>query len=348
MLPTVKPAGNLERNASFDAPACLVSNLWVFLWLRRVYWGSCKTFSFRRLPRRLSGCFNCENCWKSPTKCLFWCSYMSRLESLVFLWRRRVYGGSCKTFSFRRLPRRLLCCFAWQAWHFVTFQPLIPFPVAFRLVTLFLSACKYWYHWEHTCLPDHCDLIIVSTPRKLIFLTSLHHVLCMFWQLMIAARRCITTLVMTSRRENKIRAIPFPAQSIFHITHPMVYKWNFNECSYICLDMITLHMRVSIRVRGLHLVFFCFSMVLDQFFPFSEIGLFAWELVIGPSSRNGFRSADRMVLSRQCKTCAFLQCARLPPHSVPQTVCPQWGVLTALVKAGVWSGCSSWAASFFL
>ena len=30
-------------------------------------------------------------------KCSFWCSHVSRLESLVSLWPRRVYGGSCKT-----------------------------------------------------------------------------------------------------------------------------------------------------------------------------------------------------------------------------------------------------------
>ena len=47
---------------------------------------------------------------------------MSRLESLVFLWRRRVYGGSCKTYPFRRFPSRLSCRFARQARHFVTFQ----------------------------------------------------------------------------------------------------------------------------------------------------------------------------------------------------------------------------------
>ena len=49
---------------------------------------------------------------------------MSRLESLVFLWPRRVYGGSCKTFPFRRFSSRLSCPFAWTAWRFVTFQPV--------------------------------------------------------------------------------------------------------------------------------------------------------------------------------------------------------------------------------
>ena len=33
---------------------------------------------------------------------------------------------------------------------------------------------------------------------------------------------------------------------------------------------------------------------------------------------------------------------------IHQTVCPHWGVLTVGVKAGAWSGCSSWAAVFFL
>ena len=31
---------------------------------------------------------------KSRTKCSFFCTHVSRPESLVFLWRRRVYGGS--------------------------------------------------------------------------------------------------------------------------------------------------------------------------------------------------------------------------------------------------------------
>ena len=46
----------------------------------------------------------CENWRKSRTKCSFWCSHLSRLASLVFLWPRRVYGGSCKTCPFVMLP----------------------------------------------------------------------------------------------------------------------------------------------------------------------------------------------------------------------------------------------------
>ena len=78
-------------------------------------WGKLQNLSFCHVA-------NCENCRKSRTKCWFFCIHVSCLESLVFLWRRRVYGGSWKTYPFRMFPSRLSCRFAWQAWHFVTFQ----------------------------------------------------------------------------------------------------------------------------------------------------------------------------------------------------------------------------------
>ena len=55
-------------------------------------------------------------------------------DFLVFLWPRRVYGGSYKTSLFRRFPSRLSCRFAWQAWHFVTFQPVL-----YRVISSFVS-----------------------------------------------------------------------------------------------------------------------------------------------------------------------------------------------------------------
>ena len=76
------------------------------------------------IPTCLITCRKCQNWRMSRTKCSFCCAHVSRLESMVFLWRRRVYGGSCKTSPFRRFPSRLSCRFAWQAWHFVTFQPV--------------------------------------------------------------------------------------------------------------------------------------------------------------------------------------------------------------------------------
>ena len=66
----------------------------------------------------------CQNWRKSRTKCSFWCSHASRLESLVFLWLRRVYGKP-QNLSFSKVfTSRLSCRFAWQAWHFVAFQPV--------------------------------------------------------------------------------------------------------------------------------------------------------------------------------------------------------------------------------
>ena len=56
-------------------------------------WGKLQNVSFCHVA-------NCENCRKSRTKCWFFCIHVSCLESLVFLWRRRVYGGSWKTFLF--------------------------------------------------------------------------------------------------------------------------------------------------------------------------------------------------------------------------------------------------------
>ena len=46
------------------------------------------------IPTCLIPCRKCQD-WRKPrTKCSFCCAHVSRLESLVFLWRRRVYGGS--------------------------------------------------------------------------------------------------------------------------------------------------------------------------------------------------------------------------------------------------------------
>ena len=145
MFQTVKIGGSLARNAGFDVPTCLVSSLCGFPVASPCLWGKLQNSPFRRFPSRLScrfdsfcvagvalcdiptcltTCRKCQNWRKSRTKCSFFCIHASCLESLVFLWRRRVYGASCKTSLFRRFPSRLSCRFAWQVWHFVTFQPV--------------------------------------------------------------------------------------------------------------------------------------------------------------------------------------------------------------------------------
>ena len=141
MLPTVKIGGRLVRNARFFASTCL-SRVADFPVASPCLWGKLENVSFSNvstqvvmsfcvagvalcdIPTCLITCGKYQNWRKSRTKCSFFCTHVRRLESLVVLWRRRVYGGSRKTSPFRMFPRRLSCSFAWQAWHFVTFQPV--------------------------------------------------------------------------------------------------------------------------------------------------------------------------------------------------------------------------------
>ena len=141
MLPTVKIGGSLVRNAVFLHPRVL-SRVAGFPVASPCLWGKPQNLSFSNvskqvvmsfcvagvalcdIPTCLIMCRKCQNWRKSRTKCSFFCIHVSCLESLVFLWRRRVYGGSWKTSPFRMFPSRLSCRFAWQAWHFVTFQPV--------------------------------------------------------------------------------------------------------------------------------------------------------------------------------------------------------------------------------
>ena len=46
------------------------------------------------IPTCLITCGKYQSWRQSRTKCSFFRTHVSRLESLVFLWRRRVYGGS--------------------------------------------------------------------------------------------------------------------------------------------------------------------------------------------------------------------------------------------------------------
>ena len=66
------------------------------------------------IPTCLMMCQKCQKWRRSRTKWWFFCIHVSCLESLVFLWCRRVHGGSWKTCPFRMFPSRLSCRFAWQ------------------------------------------------------------------------------------------------------------------------------------------------------------------------------------------------------------------------------------------
>ena len=114
-LQSVKIRGSLARNARFGVPTCLVSSRWFSRGLA-VSMGEAEKLVLVMLPTVKIGRSLIRNAGFS----LFFCIHVSCLESLVFLWRRRVYGGRWQTCPFRMFPSRLSCRFAWQAWRFVT------------------------------------------------------------------------------------------------------------------------------------------------------------------------------------------------------------------------------------
>ena len=67
-------------------------------------WGKLQNLSFCHVA-------NCEKCRKSRAKCWFFCIHVSCLESLVFLWRRRVYRGSWKTLSSSNVSKQVVLPF---------------------------------------------------------------------------------------------------------------------------------------------------------------------------------------------------------------------------------------------
>ena len=142
MMPTVKIAGSLARNARFFLHPRVSSRVAGCPVASPSLWGKPQKLAFSNvstqvvvlfcvagvalcdIPTCLITCGKYQNWRKSRTKCGFFSIHVSCLESLVFLWRRSVYGGSWKTSPIRMCPSRLSCRFAWQAWHFVTFQPV--------------------------------------------------------------------------------------------------------------------------------------------------------------------------------------------------------------------------------
>ena len=114
MFQTVKIGGRLARNAGFDVPTCLVSSLWFSCGFAVSMGEAAKPLLFECFQagcqvalRGRRGTFWHSNLFDdvrknskleevSYRKCCFFCIHVSCRESLVFLWRRRVYGGSWK------------------------------------------------------------------------------------------------------------------------------------------------------------------------------------------------------------------------------------------------------------
>ena len=104
---------------------------------------------------------------------------VSRLESLVFLWPRRVYGGSCETSPFRTFPSRLSCGFVWQAWHFVTFQPVSDASKGAILLRRFQKMICSFPGRRSTSDVSHCLLYTVHSALHTLHFTlhTLHSTL---------------------------------------------------------------------------------------------------------------------------------------------------------------------------
>ena len=102
------------------------------------------------IPSCLITCRKCQNWRKSRTKCSFSCPHVSLVESLVFPWLRRVYGGSRKTYLFRRFPMQVVVSFC------VAGVALCDIPTClttFRKCQNWRkSRTKCWFFCAHTCL----------------------------------------------------------------------------------------------------------------------------------------------------------------------------------------------------
>ena len=140
-LQSVKIGGSLARNARFGAPTCLVSSLWFSCGLA-VSMGEAR---------------------KSRTKCSFWCSHLSRLESLVFWWLRR-RGTLWHSNLFYTVSKVVLCGrrntfasfsqddlhFSWQAQHFADLCRHFAWQAQhFRRVAL---RALHWLYTPHSTL----------------------------------------------------------------------------------------------------------------------------------------------------------------------------------------------------
>ena len=187
--------------ALFDIPTCLIT---------------CRKRQNRRTSRRKCSFF-CIHA--SRTKWSFWCSHLSLLACLVFPWRRRVYGGSCKTSLFVVLPTvKIAGRLAQNA----------GFSASTCLVASRCFSCSVAVSMGEAGKPDRFEC----------FQAGCHSY-------------CVATPVLLSRRENRSGAIGLSID-IF-ISHHNRY-----------FNIVIFNIRVSIRVRGLHLVFLYIGMPLGE------------------------------------------------------------------------------------
>ena len=236
------------------------------------------------------------------------------LESLVSLWHRCIYGGSCKTSPFRRFPSRLSCRFAWQARHFVTSNVSKVVLCGKRNTFATFSQDDLQFSWRSILeisvvilrgrrSPPHSTLYtphstlhpLHSTLHTLHFTLYTLHCTLHTPHFTLYIHSTLYTLHFTphstlhiphftlytphstlhtlhSRLYTPHSTLSTPPSSIFHLarrllpysifhatffhcSNKLFHESVLRDCISMCFDICAINIRVSIRVRGLHLVF---------------------------------------------------------------------------------------------
>ena len=132
------------------------------------------------IPTCLITCRKNQNWRKSRTKCSFWCSHVSRLESLVCPWLRLVYGGSCAlhTLPFTLhtplyTPHFTFCTLHFPTRHLRLYTPhyTLHFPLLTLHFTLHSTLLHFTLHTPHftlhtPCFTLHTSHSTLSTPHS--------------------------------------------------------------------------------------------------------------------------------------------------------------------------------------
>ena len=166
------------------------------------------------IPTCVITCGKCQNWRKSRTKCSFFCTHVSRFESLVVLWRRRVYGGSWKTLPFRMFPSRLSYSshFTLYTAHSTlhTLHSTLPCTLHSTLHTLHftLSISRSWLYTPHFTL--HTFHSTLHTPHFTLLgggvVTLVVRVVMFYWLGFVRFRLCSASRFWSTYRDADVRS----------------------------------------------------------------------------------------------------------------------------------------------
>ena len=112
MLPTVKIAGRLVRNADFDVPTCLVSSLWFSRGVAVSMGEAAKPLLFEGFQAGCHVVLRVENVKIGGSRARnarFSCTHVSRLESLGFPVASPCLWGKLQNLSFSKVSKQVVC-----------------------------------------------------------------------------------------------------------------------------------------------------------------------------------------------------------------------------------------------